>query len=291
MRPSEVATVEELHIYLRDAGQDWDHLGWRGDPEVRDTDGTVLVERFDDGSVEATSWSRGQQRTRYGFPDLRSFVQSRVNSYLLDRLRGHLSQRDLGGRISLSASPSRYQDEGAPPEGRWTVVVSEGEYHIGGMTMGRFRRYESHEDVVLAADVLQRLVQQRGPTEVAPDADSLVRQGQLTGAGIVQRTQQRGDADVPAVGAGDVLDRIGHESGSQLFALGTPFAMRSQPPDMVGGEYHRYRVIDGLPDAREGTAAAWFGQPGGGGMVVAEHPVRWYLDHGHLVELIDPAQG
>ena len=82
---------------------------------------------------------------------------------------------------------------------------------------------------------------------------------------------------------------MGHESGSQLFALGTPFAWRSQPPDMVGAEYHRYRVLAELPEAQEGRAAAWFDQPGGGAMVVAERPVRWYLDHGYLVEITDPA--
>ena len=58
---------------------------------------------------------------------------------------------------------------------------------------------------------------------------------------------------------------------------------------MVGREYHRYRVLAELPEAQEGRAAAWFGQPGGGAMVVAEHPVRWYLDRGYLVEVTDPA--
>lgn len=288
MKPSQVGTVEELHAYLKSVDREWFTIGWRGDPEVYMTDGTTLLERLPDGRVEVTGWSRGTQTSSEVYPDLRSVVQGIVNSHLAREMRLELTRRDLYDSATVTEAPGPGSTS-VPPEGQWTVVVSEGEYHLGGMTMGRFRPYDSYEDVGLAADVLQRLVQQSGPTEPATDEDSLVRQGKLTGVGISQRTQQRRDADVPGVGAGDVLDRVGHESGSQLFALGTPFAMRSQPPDMVGAQYHRYRVVDHLPEAREGTAAAWFGQPGGGAMIVAEHPVRWYLDHGHLIEFVDPA--
>lgn len=287
MHPRDVATLEDLHAYLRSVGRDWDYIGWLGDPEVRETDGTTRLERLGDGSIEVTGWSRGKQTARHRFPDLRSFVQGKVNAHLDRNLRAHLSQRGLYGDVAVSSIPAPSEPDEAPPEGRWAVVVSEGAFHVGGMTMGRFRHYDSFEDPRLAVDVLQRLVQGRGPIERAPDPEKLARRGQATGQGIVERTRQRGTAGEPGVGPGDVLDRVGHESGSQLFALGTPFAMRSQPPDMVGAEYHRYRVVDGLPDAREGTAVAWFGQPGGGAMIVAEHPVRWYLDHGHLVELVD----
>lgn len=287
MRPVDVSTVEELHEYFRLAGRDWDDIGWRGDPAVRSTDGTTLVEERGDGSVEVTGWSRGQLMSTRHVPDVRAFVQDMVSWQLKERLRGNLSQRGLRADVSVRSQSAAGEPDEMPDEGRWAVVVSEGEYHIGGMSLGRFRHYDSYEDVVLATDVLQRLVQQRGPTEPAGDADLLVERGRSTGAGIVGRTRERGHADAPGLGPGDVLDRVGHESGSQLFALGTPFAMRSQPPDMAGGEYHRYRVLDHLPFAREGTAAPWFGQPGGGAMVVGDRPVRWYLDHGHLVELVD----
>jgi hypothetical protein len=285
MRSAEVATVEDLRAYLKDEGREWFTIGWRGDPDVYMTDGTVLFEQLSDGRVEVTGWDRGNQTSSTVQPNLRAAVQVFVNDHLADELRLELSDRGLTESVEVVKATSA--DGPIPSEGRWVVVVSEGAFHVGGMTMGRFRHYESFEDARLAVDVLQRLVQGRGPVELAPDPQELARRGQVTGQGIVERTRQRGTAGEPGVGPGDVLDRVGHESGSQLFALGTPFAMRSQPPDMVGVEYHRYRVVDGLPDAREGTAVAWFGQPGGGAMIVAEHPVRWYLDHGHLVELVD----
>lgn len=287
MDPRDVNSVGDLHDYLRSRGRDWDHIGWRGDANVRSTDGTTLLERLPDGRIEVTAWARGQEMSREHLADERSFAQDVVNSDLASQLRTLVSQRGLFEHVSVRRMPVPGRPDEPPPEGQWTVVVSEGEWHVGGMTMGRFRLYESFEDVVLAADVLQRLVQQRGPVEQAPAGEDLARRGEVTAEGIVTRTRERGHADVPGLGPGDVLDRVGHESGSQLFALGTPFAMRSQPPDMAGAQYHRYRVVDRLPDAREGTAAAWFGQPGGGAMVVGDRPVRWYLDHGHLVELLD----
>lgn len=285
MHPRDVATLEDLRAYLEDERREWFTIGWRDDRDVYMTDGTTLFERLSDGRVEVTGWSRGTHMSTAEYPDLRSAVQVFVNDHLADKVRLELSGQGLYEFVQVVKATST--DGPVPSEGRWVVVVSEGAFHVGGMTMGRFRHYESFEDPQLAVDVLQRLVRGRGPVEVAPDAQELARRGQVTGQGIVERTRQRGHAGEPGVGPGDVLDRVGHESGSQLFALGTPFAMRSQPPDMVGAEYHRYRVVDGLPDAREGTAVAWFGQPGGGAMIVAEHPVRWYLDHGHLVELVD----
>lgn len=285
MRPADVATVEDLRAYVKDEGREWFTIGWRGDPDTYMTDGTTLFEQLSDGRVEVTGWSRGAQVSADLYPDLREAVQEFVNAHLVRGVRLELSRRGLYEVVHVTQAGRR--ERPVPPEGRWVLVVSEGAFHVGGMTMGRFRHYESFEDPRLAVDVLQRLVQGRGPVEVAPDPQELARRGQVTGLGIVERTRQRGTAGEPGVGPGDVLDRVGHESGSQLFALGTPFAMRSQPPDMVGAEYHRYRVVDGLPDAREGTAVAWFGQPGGGAMIVGEHPVRWYLDHGHLVELVD----
>ena len=285
MRPVEVAGVEDLQSFLKEAGRDWFTFGWRHDPDVYMTDGTVLFEQLSDGRVEVTGWSRGVQSSSDMYSDIRAAVQLFVNGHLADEVRLALSDRDLYESVQVVEATST--DGPIPSEGCWVVVVSEGAFHVGGMTMGRFRHYESYEDPQLAVDVLQRLVQGRGPTEAAPNPQDLARRGQATGEGIIERARQQGHADRPGVGTGDVLDRIGHESGSQLFALGTPFAMRSLPPDMVGAEYHRYRVVDTLPDAREGTAVAWFGQPGGGAMVVGEHPVRWYLDHGHLVEIVD----
>lgn len=78
---------------------------------------------------------------------------------------------------------------------------------------------------------------------------------------------------------GDQLDCFGLETGHHLYALGTPFHQRSQPPTDAGAPYVTFEVLGPLPPtATEGVAAPWFEQPGGGAMVVLDRPIRWYVD-------------
>lgn len=287
-RPEQISTPDELRVWLKERGKEWFTVGWADDREVYETDGTTRFYAMEDGAVELRSTSRGKATGSMRFPDLRTATQARVNRHLVSDLLTQLSRADLFEHVTARGFPEDLE-VGPPEQGLWAVVVSEGAFNVGGMTMGRFRHYASVGDIDSAVELLGRLVHSSGPAEAAP-AEDLTDAGAATARGISERVATEGGYARPAgVGPADLLDRVGHESGSQLFALGTPFAQRSQPPDMVGAEYHRYRVLAALPDAQEGHAAAWFDQPGGGAMVVAEHPVRWYLDHGHLIELIDPA--
>jgi hypothetical protein len=88
------------------------------------------------------------------------------------------------------------------------------------------------------------------------------------------------------VGPGDLLDSVGLETVHHVYALGTGFAQRSQPPTDVNAPYFAFEVAKDLPETvNEGVAAPWFGQRGGGPMVVLDRPVRWYVDQGLLVPL------
>ncbi|WP_248583520.1 TNT domain-containing protein [Nocardioides sp. InS609-2] len=100
----------------------------------------------------------------------------------------------------------------------------------------------------------------------------------------MRRTRSRGGAPgTNGLEPGDLLDSIGSETGHHLYALGTSFPMRSQPPSDVGAPYLTLRVASNLPESvREGVAAPWFEQPGGGAMIVLDRPTRWYVDRGFL---------
>jgi hypothetical protein len=123
----------------------------------------------------------------------------------------------------------------------------------------------------------------------AADPAELVERGHATARGIRERSLERSGRPGPAALApGEVLDLIGADTAHHLYALATPFPERAQPPSDAGTEYHRYEVLAPLREAREGMAAAWFEQPGGGAMVVLDRPVRWYVDQGMLAELRPP---
>ena len=194
------------------------------------------------------------------------------------------------GAAGLSAdaaylSPPPTRDAPPPPEGRWTVVPAGAEYAVGAVGRGRFATYALATTIEDAVALVVRLLTTPATSDPAPDG--LEAAGAETARAVKERTAARGGAAGPAqVGAGDLLDVAGPETGHHLYALGTPIPERSAPPTEHGGEYHRYRVQQPLPGAQEGVAAPWFEQPGGGAMIVAERPVRWYVDQGYLVELV-----
>lgn len=184
-------------------------------------------------------------------------------------------------RVFLSPPPT--PDAPPPPEGPWVIVPTPAGYVVGGVGRGRFAAYDQVPTIADAATLAVRLVTTPASSDPAPDG--LEAAGEATARAIRERVAARGGAAGPAqVGPGDVLDLTGPETGHHLYALGTPVPERSAPPSEYG-EYHRYRVLRPLPGAQEGIAAAWFEQPGGGAMVVAERPARWYVDQGYLVEL------
>lgn len=204
---------------------------------------------------------------------------------MTDSLSAALAARGLPAGSAVLVGPPT-PDAALPPEGPWVVMPYGGRYVVGAVGRGRFAEYDTVADLDAAVALVVRLLSE--PARSVPEVDELDRRGAAARDGILSRTRQRGGAAGTAMlGAGEALDNFGPETGRHLYALGTPFEQRSQPPPDAGAAYHRYVVMTPLPEASEGVAAPWFGQPGGGAMVVLTKPIRWYVDHGHLVEVRD----
>jgi Tuberculosis necrotizing toxin len=180
-------------------------------------------------------------------------------------------------------------DAPPPPEGPWVVLPFDDTFVVGGFSRGAFRAYGTVPSREEARALAVRLAATEPPLRPVGDVGELADRGHATARAIRERALERSGRPGPAqVSAGAALDLIGPDSAHHLYALATPFPERAQPPTDVGAEYHRYLVVEQLPEAREGLASPWFGQPGGGAMVVLDRPVRWYVDQGMLAELRDP---
>jgi hypothetical protein len=201
---------------------------------------------------------------------------------VLAAVRDRLAEAGLPPQSVFVSGPPT-PDAPPPPEGPWVIVPWEGGYAVGGLGRGRFAIY-AVVAAVEAADLVVRLLSVPAESVAAPAGVEAA--GAETARGIKERTAARGGAAGAAqLGPSDVLDTTGPETGHHLYALGTPMPERSAPPT-EWGQPRRYRVLQPLPGAQEGVAAPWFEQPGGGAMVVTERPIRWYVDQGHLVELV-----
>ena len=209
----------------------------------------------------------------------------------MDPLSTALAEAGIDPRDVVVASPAA--DAPQPPEGPWVIVPTGQDFRLGGLSRGQFAEYAGSDDPRAIAGLLRSLLADRpSPQRIEAATEALIPYGERTAAGIAERTRAAGGAAHPAaLVADELLDCIGSETGHHLFALGTPFSMRSQPPSDIGREYHQYRVLRPLDSALEGLVAPWFNQPGGGSMVVLGKPIRWYLDRGYLVELVQVGTG
>lgn len=175
----------------------------------------------------------------------------------------------------------------APPEGPWVIVTYGEQFVVGAVGRGKFAAYETLWTAEDAIDLAVRLAASAIPLRTAPLTEPEQDAGSRTGQAIVDRAQSRdGAPGANALEPGDLLDSIGAETDHHLYALGTPFPMRSQPPSDVGAPYLTFLVAKALPESvREGVTAPWFEQPGGGAMVVLDRPIRWYVDRDFLAPL------
>lgn len=158
---------------------------------------------------------------------------------------------------------------------------------VGGTSRDQFFAYASVSTFEDAVELAIFLAGTPASTRSAGDSEALRARGAQTAAAMKTRVAEQGGGPAPTgIVAGDLLDCVEPETAHHLYALGTMFGERSQPPTDLGGPCHRYEVIRELPDdVREGVAGPWFGQAGGGAMVVLVRPIRWYVDQGFLVEL------
>ncbi len=176
-----------------------------------------------------------------------------------------------------------------PPSDVWSIVPFGVQYVVGATGRGTFATYEAVWTMEDAVDLAVRLAGSPVPPFEGRLDDARLEAGALTAGGILERTEERGGAAGPAgLAPGDLVDAYGAETEHHLFALGTAFDQRSEPPSRVGSPYFAFVVTAALPDTvREGRAAPWFEMPGGGAMVVLDRPIRWYVDHGFLAPLTE----
>ncbi len=188
--------------------------------------------------------------------------------------------------LAVAADPSHPTAQ-APSEGPWVLVPYRDQVLLGGVGRGKFAPYAvfAATDAPAAVELACDLISHRPATAAEPP--DLRQRGEAAAYRIRTAVEARGGHAGPTgLRPGEALDRLGPETGHHLFALGTPMPQRSEPPTAPDSSYHAYVVMTPLPPTvQEGVAAPWFGQPGGGPMVVLDRPVRWYLDHGHLVEV------
>ena len=196
-----------------------------------------------------------------------------------------LRSAGIDDRAVVCADPPDRPDAKQPPEGPWLLVPYGQQVLVGALGRGKFAPYEAMWTAEDAVDLAVRLAGSALPprsTPVEPDAE---RSGLRTAEAVRERVAPLDGAPGPArLVPGDALDCFGVETGHHLYALGTPFPQRSQPPSDVGAPYFTFEVVQPFPDkVREGIAAPWFEQPGGGAMIVLDRPIRWYVDQSFLV--------
>lgn len=187
-------------------------------------------------------------------------------------------------------------DVAPPPEDSWAIVIAGEQFVVGGVERGKFAAYETYPTMEAALERVIAVLTESPPgrTVTGDDESEIKRRGAALAAHAADRAAQRGNG-TPTPGPaelapGDMIDRLGPDTGRFAHPTGTPFPERSLPPSLIGAEYHRYEVLaDVGPDVAEGPIAPWFGQPGGGTQFVFPRPLRWYLDNGVIRELVTSA--
>lgn len=180
------------------------------------------------------------------------------------------------------------------PSHRWVAwPTPDDEIVLGGTDRGRFAAYARFGDPSLAAEVLQRWIDPLlPPAPRDPEtlhAAALAVSDQLGGA---SGSAIEADAAAPAsvLPVGTPLDHIGNASGHVLHLYDTALSARSVPPTDADEERMGFVLNTTLPDAcRVTRVEPWFGQPGGGLMVVLDRVIAYYVDTGALAAFAIPA--
>ncbi|WP_273702694.1 TNT domain-containing protein [Thermoanaerobacter sp. A7A] len=84
---------------------------------------------------------------------------------------------------------------------------------------------------------------------------------------------------------GERFDRYGYEKTGKFAApVGTPFEMRSLPPENRKLPYNIYEVIKPF-EALEGKTAPWFDQPGGSIQYKMPKTIKELINEGYIREV------
>lgn len=205
-----------------------------------------------------------------------------------------LQQLGTPGLVHYAGEPNA--DAPLPPSGPWVIVATDEGFHVGGVARHQFTTYELVPDIEAALVLIKQLLVEPPRTKALRlDMDEAIKRGIFTARKIHARTEERGGEAGPAVlQPGDLLDALEAETAHTLYPLGTPMEQRSLPPSALEAPYTMYEVVQSFggehPGVIEGTVAPWFGQPGGGAQVVLDRPIRFYVDAGYLVRLVETPQ-
>lgn len=219
---------------------------------------------------------------------------------IADDVRHLLHERGLDATAVLWTPPS--DDPPQPPSHRWVAwTTPDDELVLGGSDRGRFAAYARFGDPGLAADILARWIAPELPPAPRDHetlrAAALTVADQLVGPEPVDREvtallDAGQDVPAPVVPAGCPLDHLGNASGHVLYLYDTAMSARSVPPTDLNEPRTGFVLNQPLPPAcRLRRVEPWFGQPGGGLVVVLDRVIAYYADQGVLSPFIPPATG
>lgn len=189
-------------------------------------------------------------------------------------------------RVDVADAP---EELGSLAPGRWVLLPrTDGGWLVGTVAEGLFVPYDQYDDLPRTARELRRLTREPPPRARLSyaETEALAAASVYVTRGVVAAVEVLGRPAPAGIPTGAALDRLGHDSGTVLHVFGTSMAERALPPRDQLLPYHVYVVRRPFPPAvRQSLAPADYGQPGGGGRVVLDRPVRWYCDAGVLQEV------
>jgi len=185
------------------------------------------------------------------------------------------------------------------PSHHWVVwPTSNDEVVLGGTDRGRFAAYARFGDAELAAEILTRWIAPQVPPSPR-DRETLHGAALAVAARLIGPEAVDGEV-AAALNAGQVvpasvvppgcpLDHIGDASGHVLYLYDTAMSARSVPPTDLTEPRTGYVLDRVLPDGCHlQRVEPWFGQPGGGLVVVLDRVIAYYVDTGVLAPFVPP---
>ncbi|XVQ12701.1 TNT domain-containing protein [Spirillospora sp. CA-255316] len=192
----------------------------------------------------------------------------------------------LEGRLDELGVPSGAYRIGGVADGAWSLLPEGGSWAVFLSENGERRRRVVFETEEQAAAYLLGSLLFESPAAASADGTATVDARPiepLTGEPPLTLFRERREVEVPA---GTPVDRYGGDRGNVTYALGTPFAERSLPPDWANRPYQAYRLQRPLR-ALTGVAVPWFDQPGGGTAYVFERSLADLVADGSLIPVQD----
>ncbi|MFC5749473.1 TNT domain-containing protein [Actinomadura rugatobispora] len=180
----------------------------------------------------------------------------------------------LEGRLNELGVASGAYRIGGVADGAWSLLPEGGQWAVFLSEDGERRRRVVFETEEQAAAYLLGSLLLKSP---AGDARRSIEP--LAGEPPLTLFRGRHEVEVPA---GTTVDRYGSEAGNVTYAVRTPFAERSLPPDWANRPYRAYRLQRPLR-ALTGVAVPWFDQPGGGTAYVFARSLADLVADGSLV--------